>query len=367
MRRILAVLLLVLLCLAVARAEEAEDAERALRWIEGGDADRVHLRAAPDVTADSLGLYFTGTEVILLGEADGWARVLAGAAEGWIMADYVSGAYLSEIGPWYVVDNLGSTWVNMRTAPSMDAAVAMTPANGARVRLLGETADGWSYVDHRGARGYILTSLLSPVEAVENPATIVLGQTADFYYIHQYTAPNGQDIYFTAMEDDVYIDFRDVNFDGIQDIFVDTVMGANNFFSELFVYDTTSGAYVRVITDSSEERLCNVSLHPEWGIVSTHWNGGYAGLLHVRNLYCWEGTELKLIRSAVSDEWAEDVFEGQNYTSIIHGDVLHVTVRDFTRGSYDDAVVWEVILPRDDIDYQQLYEEETNALWQGIR
>ncbi|MBQ2953867.1 MAG: hypothetical protein IJE07_09985 [Clostridia bacterium] len=212
-----------------------------------------------------------------------------------------------------------------------------------------------------------LACLLAMLMASAAAETTVLGQTADFFYIHQYTAPNGQDIWFTAMEDDVYIELRDVNFDGIEDIVVDTVMGANNFFSELFVYDTTGGAYVRVITDSSEERLCNVSLHPEWGIVSTHWNGGYAGLLHVTNLYRWDGLTLKLIRSAVSDEWTEERYEGQTFTTIIHGDILHMTVRDHTLGSYDECIVWEVIMPKDDIDLEQLFEQETEALWQGIR
>lgn len=367
MKRLLAVLLILVLFLAAARAEGAEGTKKALRWVGGGNADRVHLRAAPSVMADSLGLYFTGTEAILLDAEDGWAHVLVGTEEGWIMQDYLSDGYLRRIGPWRIVDNPGSTWVNLRTAPSMEAAVAMTPENGTRVRLLGETADGWSHVDCSGAKGYILTSLLSPAGQAENTATTVLGQTADFYYIHRYTAPNGQDIFFTAMEDEAYIEFHDVNFDGVEDIVVNTVMGANNFFSELFVYDATGGAYVRVVTDSSEERLCNVSLHPESGIVSTHWNGGYAGLLHVTSLYRWEGTKLTLIRRAVSDEWAEDVFEGQTYTSIIHGDILHVTVHDFTRGGDDDAVVWEVIMPKDDVDFEQLYEQETNALWQGIR
>lgn len=359
MKKILAALILALLCLPAAWAEEAA---RALHWIDGGQADRVHLRAAPSAQSTSLGLYFTGTQVILLGEENGWAHVLAGTEEGWIMEDYLAGAYLPQSGPWQVVDNANSTWVNLRTAPSMNAAVSMRQSNGTRIRLLGETADGWSYVDCSGAEGYILTGLLTSGDEGKDTATTVLGQTADFYYIHRYTAPNGQDIYFTAMEDDVYIDLRDVNFDGFEDIVVDTVMGANNFFSEFFVYDATGGAYVRVMTDSSEERLCNVSLHPEWGIVSTHWNGGYAGLLHVTRLYRWEGATLKLLRSAVSDEWSEDVFEGQSYTSIVRGDLLHMTVCD-----HDGSVLWELVVPVDDVDYQQLFEEETNALWQGIR
>lgn len=361
MKKLFASMLWLLLLLNAAHAEAG------LRWIGGGNADRVHLRAAPSPAADSLGLYFTGTEAILLDEQGGWAHVMVGAAEGWMMADYLAPGYLAQLGPRYQVDNPNSTWVNLRTAPSMDAPAAMTPPNGTQVRLLGETADGWSYVDCGGAKGYIMTSLLREADEADAQSTTVLGATADWWYIHEYIAPNGQRICFTGMEDQADVYFEDVNFDGIEDIVAVSVRGANNFFSEYFVYDPDAGEYVRAVTDSDEERLCNVQLHPESGLVVTYTNAGSAGLTHVWNIYRWEGTNLTLLRSAVSDEWVEDISEGQTYTQIIHGDTLHVTVRDHTLGSYDDCIVWEVILPKDDIDFESLYKQELEALWQGIR
>lgn len=361
MKRLLVAMLFAMLLLPVAHAETE------LRWIEGGDADRVHLRAVPSTAADSLGLYFMGTQVILLEEQGGWARVLVGAEEGWMVADYLSSGYIPQTGPWHVVDNPGSTWVNLRTAPSMDAPPAMTPQNGRQVRLLGETADGWSYVDCGGAKGYIMTRLLGESGEAATQSTTVLGLTADWWYIHEVIAPNGQRICFTGMEDWADVSFEDVNFDGIDDIVAVSVMGASNFFSEFFVYDTAAGEYVRAVTDSDEERLCNVQLHPESGLVVTYTNAGSAGLMHVWNIYRWEGTGLKLIRSAVSDEWSEEFFERSTWTSVIHGDILHMTVRDHTLGSYDDCIVWEVIMPKDDVDFESLYEQEMEALWQGIR
>ena len=71
---------------------------------------------------------------------------------------------------------------------------------------------------------------------------------------------------------------------------------------------------------------------------------------------------MRLIRSAVSDEWTEDIFDGSTYTSIIHGDILHMLVRD-----HEGSVLWEIVTPKDDIDYASLFEQETEALWQGIR
>ena len=83
------------------------------------------------------------------------------------------------------------------------------------------------------------------------------------------------------------------------------------------------------------------------------------------NLYRWEGTNLKLVRSAVSDEWSEEIFEGQTYTNIIHGDTLHVTVCDYT--GYDAIVLWEIIITKEDAEYRDIFTEEQEALWQGIR
>ena len=356
MKRLLIVLLLTALLLPAARADTA------LRWIDGGNADRVHLRAAPDASADSLGLYFTGTGAILLEERGGWAHVMLGAVEGWMMADYLSGAYIPLMGPGCRVENPGSTWVNLRTAPSLEAAVAMRLPNGRALRLLGETADGWSYVEGGGAKGYVMTSLLSEADEAATQSTTVLGLTADWWYIHEYIAPNGQRICFTGMDDQADVYFEDVNFDGFEDIVAVSVRGANNFFSEYFVYDPIGGEYVRAVTDSDEERLCNVQLHPEEGLVVTYTNYGNAGLMHVRNIYRWEGTNLRLLRSAVSDEWSEESFEGSTYTSIVHGDLLHMTVRD-----HDGSILWEIVMPKDNIDYESLFEQETEVLWQGIR
>lgn len=356
MKRLLSLLLVLVLWVPAAMAESS------VFYIDGGTADRVHLRAEPSTEADSLGLYYTGTDVILIGYEADWAWVMVGDETGYIMTKYLTGEQPVRWGPWVVVNNPDSTWVNLRMAPSMQGMVVMRPENGTEMQLLGETKDGWSYVQCEGVMGYIMTELLSEVSSV----TTVLGRTADWYYIHQYTAPNGQNIYFTALEENVHLIYEDVNFDGFQDIVVHSVMGASSFFSEFFVYSPTYADYVRVVNDSGEDRLCNYQLYPEYGLVGTQANNGYAGLLHVRNLYRWEGNELRLIRSVVSDEWTEDFYEGQTYTSIIHGDTLHITVRDYT-DPYEENVLWELIIPKEDTDYRDVFNEETEALWQGIR
>lgn len=363
MKRLLALMLAMLLTLPL--CGHAALAESPVHYIDGGSADRVHLRAAPFLDADSLGLYYTGTDVIVIDFTGEWAWVMVGAETGYIMQAYLTLEYTNRPGCWYVVDNPHSTWANLRTAPSMDGMIALCPDNGTRLEVLGETKSGWSYVDCGGVKGYILTSLLTEL-LVEAPAqTAVLGSTADGYYIHQYTAPNGQNIYFTALEENVHLVYEDVNFDGHEDLVVHTVMGASNFYSEFFVYSPAADAYVRVANDSGEERLCNYQLYPEYGLVETRSNNGNAGLLHVWNLYRWEGDKLILVRSAVSDEWSEDIFEGSTYTQIIHGDILHVVVRDHT--AYDESVLWEITIPKADTEYRDIFTEEAEALWQGVR
>ena len=196
--------------------------------------------------------------------------------------------------------------------------------------------------------------------------TTILGYMPDDEYIHQYLAPNGQLLWFTAMEQEPHISFEDVNFDGCEDIVIVVAMGASNYFAEFFVYDPNADAYALATHHDTDAGICNYRLHPEYGIVESCASNGNAGLLHVIKLYRWDGNNLKCIRSAVSDEWAEDIFEGQTYTNIIHGDTLHVTVRDHT-DAQDEAVLWEIMIPKTDAEQRDIYSEEMAALWQGLK
>ena len=361
MKRLLMILLATMLCFAAATAESS------VYYIDAGSADRVHLREEASMASDSQGLYFTGTSVIVIDWYDEWAWVMIGDVTGHVMAKYLTPVETPMAGPWQVVENLHSTWVNLRMSPSMDGMIAMCPDNGTAVRILGETADGWSYVECEGVKGYILTSMLSPMEAAAAfHRTTILSDAASDGYIHQYITPNGKAIYFTAELEEPYITYEDVNFDGWDDIVIMTISGATNAWFKFFVYDVEQDAYVYVHQYGDDAGLINYETYPEYGLIGSRGSNGNAGLLHVWNLYRWEGTNLKLIRSAVSDEWAEDVFEGQTYTSIIHGDMLHITVRDHT-DPYEDTILWEIIIPKEDAEYRDVLTEESNALWQGIR
>lgn len=363
MKRLLTILLTLLLCVPAVRAEIN------LYYVDGGDADRVHLRREPSTQAESLGLYFTGTNVTVVDWYGEWAHVVIGDVSGYMMSEFLTETKQNRVCPWQMVHNPSSTWVNLRTSPSMNASIELCPDNGTSVRVLGETADGWSYVECRGITGYMRTELLSAWEKkpIEQRTTI-LSQACSDGYIHRYVAPNGQVLYFSSELEEPRFYLDDVNFDGWDDIVVMTVSGATNAWYTFFTYDNVRDEYTHVPHYGAE--FINYATYPQYGIIASYGTSGRAGLLHATSLYRWEGTNLKLIRSSVSDEWTETSFEGDTYTQIIHGDILHVKVLDYT-GDDSGTVIYEHMFPLDDVmeseDYQRIGDEENAALWQGIK
>ena len=363
MKRLLA-LLMTLLLIPAAMAESAF-------YVDGRDADRVHLRAEPSTGAESLGLYYTGTDVTALDRQGDWSRVKIGEVSGYMMSRFLTGEQINRVGPWRMVNNFNSTWVNLRTAPSMDAGVALRPDNGTTVIVLGETSDGWSYVECQGTTGYIRTDLLSAREKKPLEAkTTILSQAGWNSCIHQYIAPNGKPIYFTSELNEPQISLEDVNFDGWDDLVIMTMTSAKSTAYQFFVYDARQDEYVYVQHSDYDGGLINYAAYPQYGVIETHATNGNAGLLHVTSLYRWEGNRLRQIRSSVSDEWSESIFEGDTYTQIIHGDILHVKVLDHTAGN-DGTVIYERFFALDEVmdneDYYRIYDEEMAALWQGLK
>lgn len=210
----------------------------------------------------------------------------------------------------------------------------------------------------------MMALLLMPAAGAE---TTILGHMPDHEYIHQYVAPNGQLLWFTAREREPYIKQEDVNFDGHEDIVIFVVMGASNFFSEFFIYDAAADVYTLASHHDTELGICNYQLHPELGIVESQANNGSAGANHEYQLYCWEGNELKLIRSAVSEEKWESTFEDGVHTEVFYTDLLHMTVRNHELGDYDSALVWEKTIVMNEEEYRAAHAEEMAALWQGLK
>lgn len=152
----------------------------------------------------------------------------------------------------------------------------------------------------------------------------IVGRQGDDY-IHRFDAPNGQALYFVSREQDPMPRMADVNFDGVEDVVVNTFMGASNFGVMFFVWD--GEAYVPVTHPGAEE-LVNYDLYPEAGIVATGSNDGYAGVLHTKQLWRWAGTDLVLARSAEGST-AETTSYADDITTVIYeNDLVRITVTD---------------------------------------
>lgn len=353
--------LLTALCLLCPFATADTD----VRYVDGGNADKVHLRQAPSRDEKSLGLYYSGTSVIVYDEAGDWSHVLIGEKDGWMMNEYLTSGYVAQSGPWRMVENPLSTVTNLHYAPEVDGMIVLQMPNASVVHLSGETSDSWSYVEFEGVKGYVRSEYLVPAEA--SAATEILGTTADGEYIHRYTAPGGQTIYFTAVEEEPFIAFQDVNFDGMTDIVVYVSLGASNAYAELFVYVPEENAYVRAGHPGIDYGLANFQLYPEYGIVASKAVNGYAGALFENCLFCWNGTDLELLRRAVSEELSETVHSDSTFTTTRWTDVLRVRVYDDVTGEPGGTLTYDATFLLEDSAYRDLFTDADEALWEGIR
>lgn len=159
-------LLLCLLCATawVQRGVALESTGFVPAVIDGGNADRVHLRERPSVEAASLGLYFTGTEALCgPGPSSEWTQAVIGSQTGYIKSEYLRwGDGVQAVRsrqPSGVVRT--DSWVNVRGAPYLDAQAEGRLYDGDSVTVLGETASHWYYCRAYGQLGYVDAAYVS--------------------------------------------------------------------------------------------------------------------------------------------------------------------------------------------------------------
>lgn len=102
-------------------------------------------------------------------------------------------------------------------------------------------------------------------------------------------------------DDPTAIELQDVNFDGYEDLVLVTMAGASNTVYTFYLWDEKAGAFE---TESKFE-VWNYQLFPAQGLVESYGTSGYAGLLHQIDIYGWEGSEMKLLRSVTWDTLTE--------------------------------------------------------------
>ncbi len=118
----------------------------------GSDPDsRLNMRAEPSKEADSIGKFYSGTEVEILSDAgEGWAEVQIGTApyclNGYMMQEYLSDSVnVDATREMEVISPYGTQSIVIRSRPSNSYdAVAMIEV-GSQVHVIG-TAGDYYYV-----------------------------------------------------------------------------------------------------------------------------------------------------------------------------------------------------------------------------
>ena len=134
--------------------------------IDGKTSDRVHLRSEPSTKADSLGLYFTGTEVLYVSGANGeWTSVVIGDQAGYIKSEYLyfgnnQNSVKSQQPSGIVTNVKANSWVNLRSGPHEKSVSVGTLYKDNVVTVLGETVTKWYYVNAGGTYGYVMADFL---------------------------------------------------------------------------------------------------------------------------------------------------------------------------------------------------------------
>ncbi len=180
--------------------------------VDGGNADRVHLRERASAASKSLGLYFTGTEAVCASDpGKEWVKVIIGSETGYMNSEFLyRGANPGSVKPKQpkaVVSNIkASSWVNLRKEPSQRSAVAGTLRYKDEVAVLGQTAAKWYYVKAGDLYGYIMPDyLLLGGSTPGNPGNaygtaIVDGKSADRVHLRERASAsaNSLGLYFTG-------------------------------------------------------------------------------------------------------------------------------------------------------------------------
>lgn len=126
--------------------------------VKGGG---LNLRETASLEAKVLGQYGTGTWIEILEKGDTWCKVKVAGKTGYMMTKYLNlGASGKTL---YVRTNTG-IGLNLRAAPSMDAAIITSFPIGTAVTVLQQGA-GWHKVQVDCREGYMSSKFLSAEKA----------------------------------------------------------------------------------------------------------------------------------------------------------------------------------------------------------
>ena len=177
--------------------------EYKLMNVKGG---KLALRSTPEKKSNNLIKFLNdGAEVKVYATANGWALVIAGGNQGYVVASYLETATADAEQPeegeqpgstvsYQAEVNTGSTAkLRLRSEPNTTSDILGSYPNGTKVTVL-STADGWCKVSVDGKEGYMGASKLKKVEAEsEQPDSEQPGseEDGDDNNDNQQSAPSG--------------------------------------------------------------------------------------------------------------------------------------------------------------------------------
>ena len=134
--------------------------------------DRLNLRTKPGQDAPTLGKYYSGTPVeVLGGDQNGWTKVRIHTLEGYMMTQYLAfGRDQSAVGyamPSVKIENANGIGLNLRQRQSTSSVSLGLYKNGSTVCVLG-VSENWCHVQTEdGHVGFMLREGLSPAPDFE--------------------------------------------------------------------------------------------------------------------------------------------------------------------------------------------------------
>ena len=124
---------------------------------------KLHLREKASSQSDSMGLFFTGTQVTLESETEnGWVRVKIGREYGYMSAKYLKkGAAADRVQAQFWSGTItANKYARMRKGPSTEYQFIRNVNEGENVTIMGQTDEGWYYVKYKDDKGFIAPNLI---------------------------------------------------------------------------------------------------------------------------------------------------------------------------------------------------------------
>lgn len=118
----------------------------------GTTTTEVNFRTGAGTDSSVISTLPNGAKVVVMGETNGWYKIVYNGTEGYVSGDYVS--FAKQLSGSFGTGTVSATSVRFRDGASLDAGVIGSLDTGAAVKVIGVNG-GWYQVEYNGRTGYI--------------------------------------------------------------------------------------------------------------------------------------------------------------------------------------------------------------------